>query len=261
MPICTYSTKSGNATIERLVGTAFLISSDGFFITASHVVTEAQAIVEGTASRIGIVGKDDNGKSTKSIVAQLEWYHTAPEPYDITLGHSAYMSETPFRLSDREVSVWQDVATYGYPVSAIGGDISGLRLNLRAQKGYVQRTTAPSDMHIGNHPNGLELSFLVSPGLSGAPIFINHKDHMEVIAVAVASYKTETTEAELVEVLDDGAEYRERILRIEQFGFAHSLAGLKGWKHDGISPFERSSQNRDATGELIGGVAASLPED
>jgi hypothetical protein len=140
----------------------------------------------------------------------------------------AYRPESPLRLAQKTVGVWQEVAALGFPTSTSVKDGEALWMNLRAQRGYIQRTTLPRDMQIGEHPNGLELSFLLGSGMSGAPVF-TIPDQI-VIGVGVGSYRSEEVEDSIVEVSDDGHEFREMRLRIEQHGFAHSMNGLLDWR-------------------------------
>jgi hypothetical protein len=118
-----------------------------------------------------------------------------------------------------------DVMTLGYPESAIGADFRAKVLNLRCRKGYIQRRIRPGDIHVGKHPDGFELSFLVSPGLSGgAPLF--YGGQQKLIGICVASYRSEQIDDSIVEIDNNGHEYRETRLRIEQYGFAHDIRPL-----------------------------------
>lgn len=83
-------------------------------------------------------------------------------------------------------------------------------------------------MTLGVHPPGFELSFLLGRGASGAPIF-TIPDEI-VIGVGVGSFKSEELDDEIVDVLDDGVEYREKRLKLEQFGYAHSMMPLLDWR-------------------------------
>ncbi|WP_287305606.1 trypsin-like peptidase domain-containing protein [Mesorhizobium sp.] len=228
LAVCLFRHDPGKAVLQKLVGTAFVFSKAGHFLTARHVLESAIAEAEKHGWRVGLAIKGDNGKSVDTLMCPLDKFEPAPEPYDVAVGWIDYHPDTPIRLKRQEITFWQRIATMGYPASASVVEGEALWMNMRGLKGYVQRPTLPRDMHIGNHPNGFELSFLLSPGLSGAPIFTVPDEVL--IGIGVSSFKSEVLDAEIVEVSDDGKEYRERQLKIEQFGFAHDIQGLLDWK-------------------------------
>lgn len=136
-----------------------------------------------------------------------------------------------FCLQEREVEVWQDVATYGYPLNALSHDPEELlSLNLRCHKGYIQRLLRSGETYLGNNPASFELSFMLSRGLSGAPLFIHQQPKDIVIGVCVGSVKSETVEHEFLEVDDAGKSYSEKKVSVEQYGLAHDLLPLYQWK-------------------------------
>ena len=216
--------------IHNLYGTAFFINGEGAFLTASHVLKAAQKTVEGNGRQLALVVKGIDGASEKSFLAPIETYEHAPEPYDVSAGRVAARSPTYLRLRPFEIAVWRDVAAFGYPESAIARQFDDLRLNLRALKGYVQRLTRPGDLPLGEHPAGYELSFNISPGLSRAPVFIHEGQTDLLIGVAVSSVRSELIDASITEVNDNGQEYTERRVRIEEYGFAHDIRGLLDWR-------------------------------
>ena len=220
--------------VEKFFGTAFLISNAGHAMTARHVVEKAlHAASETGLAFSALVQQDDGTSPLKAIAAVLE-YEFAPAPFDVAIVRLPYRARTEFRIGKREQNLWRDIATYGYPESAVSHVLSekgfpALKLNMRANKGYIQREIAPNDMAIGDHPNGFELSFLLGPGMSGAPIFISEGPTFVTIGVGVSSIRSETTDFEHTEVDDDGKRFSERKVKIEEYGFAHSLEGLFDW--------------------------------
>ncbi|WP_144223454.1 serine protease [Mesorhizobium amorphae] len=230
LPVCIYEPRPDDVFVHTTIGTSFLINRTGYFLTARHVLDQASAAAANAGHRVGLIGKQDEGVSSKSGVAPLIAWQPAPEPFDIAIGKINYSSPTLITLRPFDVEVWQDVGTLGYPISAHGGTPPSFRVNLRALKGYIQRKTHPEDMRIGRHPDGFELSFNVSPGMSGAPVFVHREDMDMLIGVAVSSFRGETTESEISEVDDNGVRFTERRLRIEEYGFAHDIRGLLNWK-------------------------------
>lgn len=229
IPVCLYEDADGEAHLQKAIGTAFCIGKMGFFLTARHVLEQAFQEARETKKKVGLNIKGQQGRSSDNYVIKLQQYEFAPYPYDIAVGFTEYHPETPIRLGQIDVGVWLDVATAGYPASShVTTDDTALWINMRAHKGYVQRPTIPRDMHVGKHPNGFELSFLLSPGMSGCPIFT--VDDEILIGVGVGSYKSETIEDQIIEVQDNGEKYVEQKVRIEQYGFAHDIRELLDWK-------------------------------
>jgi hypothetical protein len=229
LPVCTFSIKAGEAAIEQAFGTAFLINGLGYFMTAAHVIEQALRASEKSGHTIGLLGKANDGENADNVFLPILWQETAPKPFDVAIGHLPYKAPTLAIFGELKAASWQDVACIGYPTSAITRDI-GVWINVRTLKGYIQRNTAPRDIHFGEHPNGFELSFQVSPGMSGGPVFVMTPSGFHVIGVAVSSFRGVTTEAEYSEVLEDGTVFKETRLRIEEFGLAHDIAGLLDWK-------------------------------
>ena len=160
VPICTYEQIDGAAHVRSSQGTAFFINNCGIFLTAAHVVRDSLKYAERRDEIVGICLKGDNGQTEESFMAEVCHYEFAPEPFDIAIGIVPYFTDSPLRLARKEVSPWQEVATLGYPLSAsVFDDNDGNWMNLRAHRGYVQRSTLPRDMRLGKHPNGIELNF------------------------------------------------------------------------------------------------------
>jgi hypothetical protein len=230
IPVCLYAIEAERATIKELIGTAFFVNGNGVFLTARHVLESAAVNASQKNLLVGLVLKDEGGKSAASVIAGVIQSEFAPEPYDIAIGQVNYQCETLLTLSPLGIEVWQEVATFGYPLHAVSGDPTALRLNIRCHKGYVQRLLQPGDVPIGPNPNGFELSFLLSRGLSGAPLFVHQQPKDIVIGVCVGSFRTELIEDEYLEVLENGASYKEVKLKIEEYGTAHDLRPLYDWR-------------------------------
>lgn len=230
VPVCLFIDEDGVANLRKLIGTAFFIGRGGFYLTARHVLEQAFSEAERDGREVCLVVKNEHGRSDENRVLKIDKYEFAPEPYDVAVGWVGYHPEPPLKVQPFHASVWQDVGALGYPEAASVMEGEALWMNVRGYRGYVQRPTIPRDMKLGNHPNGYELSFLLGPGSSGGPVFTVPDEIL--IGIGVGSYKSEHVEDEFTEVDDDGREYRERRVRIEQFGFAHEIAGLLDWRPD-----------------------------
>jgi hypothetical protein len=232
VPLCTFTFVDDNAYIQSVLGTCFFINGLGDFITARHVLDEAERIHRETGHFFGLIGKAEDGTSASEQYVGVSNIERAPTPFDIVLGHAVSRPPTALQFGSVNVTHWQDVASFGYPATAHGGDPRNKRINIRSYKGYIHRATEPSDMKIGDHPHGFEVSFTASPGMSGAPLFIPNAPKDIVIGVMVSSFRGETIEAEIEEILEDGTVFKESRRRIEEYGFAHDIRPLLDWKPD-----------------------------
>ncbi|WP_137112493.1 serine protease [Rhodobacter sp. SY28-1] len=254
VPICSYTIHEEEADLKKLFGTAFYFGNNGFFLTARHVVDEAQSFADEKGHLVGLVVKADQGRQEQSTIIPLKTYEHAPAPYDITAGKSGYFPPTPLKVANAQVSVWTDVAGLGYPDSAAVIDQQTLWMNVRGYKGHIQRPTVPRDIVIGTHPNGFELSFLTGPGSSGGPIFTLDET---VIGVIVASFRSQQTEDQIVEIQKDGSTYKELRVRVEEFGFAHDIRGLLDWRAEIFEGLTLSEVSALPFGQLPSIQAAS----
>jgi hypothetical protein len=233
VPICTYKVESGRATVLSTIGTAFFIDRNGHFMTAKHVIL-AGDVARKAGVKVGLVVKDDGGKLATSSVAPILSVEDAPEPFDVSIGSAGYKCDVAdLYLSSVLVDVWQDVATYGYPLSAKSGPPESFSANIRCLKGYVQRIIAQDELHAlsGKHPVGYELSFLIGQGASGSPLFYFEGNRSWVIGICVGSYRSEVTEHIISEVKEGGDTFTEKLTKVEQFGIAQAIHPLMlNWK-------------------------------
>lgn len=231
MPICGYIMVDGKAHLTKFFGTSFLIGKMGTLITASHVLIEAENFKQSEKLLIGAVGKGENGQSSESVILPILCWERAPLPYDVAVAKVEYFFPSPFIPSELDAPVWHDVAAFGYPLQIAYLDLGSFDIHLRCQKGYVQRKIAAGELRLaGSNPDAFELSFMLGKGMSGAPLFTNKDGENALIGVCVGSIRSEETEEEYLEVLDNGATYREKKVFVEQFGVAHQISGILDWK-------------------------------
>lgn len=231
MPICGYIEVDGKAHLKQFFGTSFVIGKMGTLITASHVLIAAEKFKQSEKLLIGAVGKGDNGQSSESVILPILCWERAPLPYDVAVAKVEYFFPSTFIPPELDVSEWHDVAAYGYPLQIANLDLGSFDIHLRCQKGYVQRKIAAGELRLaGPNPDAFELSFMLGRGMSGAPLF-TYKDGEDVlIGVCVGSLRSEETDEEYLEVLDNGTTYKEKKIFIEQFGVAHQISGILDWK-------------------------------
>lgn len=233
-PVALYSVQDGEANVKEVMGTSFLIGKRGVFLTARHVMESAQANAKAKDLQYGLVVKGDDGNSPKSFIARPLFIEFAEAPYDIAVGQITYGFASTLTLQSVDVELWKEVATFGYPLNAVSGSPTDLRLNIRGHRGYVQRVLSPGDIPVGTSPAAFELSFLLGRGISGAPLFIHSNPQDIVVGVCVGSIRSELVEDERLEVMDNNSTYLELKLKIEEYGVAHDLRPLHDWRPVGL---------------------------
>ena len=247
VPICSADMVDGSAELRRLLGTAFFVNSAGVFLTAKHVLqATAEAGSPGLMYGLCVKSQDANAADTFALLTNWEF---APAPYDIAIGSVNTKTRAWFsRPEASRVAPWKDIATLGYPETALNTAAGNFNVHPRMLKGYVQRVVDAGEIDlISPHPHCYELSFPVTSGLSGSPLFAPEKGKQQLIGICVGSYSAEVTEYHSTFVDDDGSRYEERSVKIEQIGIAEDIFPLLEWTPetlggqslaDLISPFE-----------------------
>lgn len=224
------------SNIKKVIGSSFYASKDGWILTASHVIKKCnEEIKQKQDMKIGFVVKGEEGSNQQSYISPLENYEFAPDPYDICICKigSHIRDDFFFYRPDVEVAMFQKVATFGYPLNALHNENDIFQVNIRGQKGIVQRIIQENQLTYSN-PISYELDFLISGGSSGSPLFIpNKKDGtLDLIGVCVGSYQSEETDFEHVEIESNGNTFKEKKMKITQFGIAEDLLSLADWHID-----------------------------
>jgi Trypsin-like peptidase domain len=227
-PVCRYA-EGGTITVEQLHGTCFLVGSDGVFLIARHVLEKLFAEIEERGGHAGAFPMQITVGRTESLTVPIIDFVFAPEPFDIAIFKTTYRSSTPFRLFKRDVDVWQDIATMGYPASNANKTSEKYEVQQRAHKGYIQRVVPAGRLHPGTHPDCFELNFSITNGLSGSPLFIHRGEFDEVIGICTHSHESRIVLHSHLDVKDGTAEFSEVLSRVEEFGIAHDLRPLFDW--------------------------------
>jgi len=228
VPFCSFNVRNEKCFINKLYGTAFFISSEGYFLTARHVIENALSELSDKDTYIGLCVK---GKNLENRMASLLHYEYAPDNIDVAIGKIDYKTLNEFMILDAEISIWQDVATLGYPENALLNTDSGsLFIKTRAHKGYIQRIIDPNEIsNLGNHKRLFELNFSITTGLSGSPLFTNHKEKLRLIGICTGSYSSEIVEFYREEIEENGTPFKEKRVKVEQFGIAQNIHDLLKW--------------------------------
>jgi hypothetical protein len=232
VPICRSEIADGQATLRKLEGTAFFINGDGIYLTAAHVLKSIVAQPAESEVHYGLVVKPIDEPSD-SLFAPLGKYEFAPAPFDIGIGAIVFRSRSWFHAySGQKIEGWRDIATLGYPETALNSHPTDFNIHLRMLKGFIQRPIAADELPIHRpHPNCFELNFAVTAGLSGAPLFIAAgANRQELIGVCTSSYSAEIVDYSELTVEEDGKVLKEKSVKAEQYGIAHSIADLLDWE-------------------------------
>ncbi len=234
-PLVRFKVKDGIAIVERCYGTGFIVEGPlspyggSTIITAAHVVRAGVKDSKVFGDEFGIVGKADDGFSSKDIVARIFLVEGAPDGSDVALCLSNYKTKSPLRMEFEDVDVWKDVATLGYPAEAVIGEIGNLRLNIRAQKGYVQRVLSQGDVFHYPELRGYETNLLLAEGMSGGPLFVHGTEFDKVVGVNIASVQSEALVSERVERDEAGRTQKETVMSLNRYGVAERVSHLKNW--------------------------------
>jgi hypothetical protein len=231
VPLCVFSHDGQRAHPKSFCGTAFFVNQHGCFLTAGHALARALKDVHelGPNHFVGLFVKDGESREKHQASPVLR-HDLAPKPADVAVGVAACAVETPLRLKSTAVNVWQEVAALGYPENALNREESAFWFSIRGHRGYVQRELTPDHFGLPGHPSAFELSFPITAGLSGAPVFINRGRFDIVVGVCVGSHSSRILQYSHEEVTEGGHGLREIHHRIEEYGIAHDLRPLLGWK-------------------------------
>lgn len=228
VPVCRFSETSGSALICEFFGTAFFINGNGVFLTASHVMSAAYQSIEVSGGFIGLCIRPADGSG--NVASRVTSIDEAKPPYDICIGTVDANFPTSLTLGNSPVTVWQEVASYGYPATAQNRTAGEFWMYGRGFRGYVHRLVAVGQMPGATHPDAFETSFPMPQGLSGSPLFVRGPEKNSVIGICVGVNRGESTEFLLEELQANGELITERRVRIEEYGIAHDLRPLLDWQ-------------------------------
>lgn len=228
VPVCRFDKSSGNALIRGFYGTAFFVGRGGIFLTASHVMEEATQAVGEKGGFMGLCVRSP--AISGNVACPITSVEAAAAPYDISVGTIDAEFPSLLTLGDVSAGVWQEVASYGYPSTAQNLSSSEFWMYGRGFRGYLHRQVKPGQLPGNPHPDGFETSFSMPQGLSGGPLFVRGPKSDVAIGVCVGVNRGETTEYMFEEVQANGQTLKEKRVRIEEYGLAHDLRPLLGWR-------------------------------
>ena len=215
------------------LGTCFIFRNSDTMLTADHVVNEYEP-AELTVSLPG-----SRARLSTFLVLNVESHPTAdlavlticpPDERDITWAIHELFNDYSYGL---------DVTTYGYPQQTLKGVMEPAP---RLFQGYVQRFFNHSS-HLGYKYLAAELNFSCPGGLSGS-LLINSKFHGRLYGIVTENIKTSTELESVLEVSDDGREYKESFHNIINFGVAIWLPAVSEWIDSVIPPLNQEEITR-----------------
>jgi len=140
-------------------GTGFLISSNGYILTNSHVIEGARSI-----TIKGIGGDFSNSHDAKLVIED--------KPNDLALLKIESKIDTtlPYPIRFKGVETGEDAFVLGYPlISAMGEEIKLTKGIVSSKSGYQGSTSS------------YQISAQVQPGNSGSPVFDNNGNLIGVV--------------------------------------------------------------------------------
>ena len=157
IPICSAERFKGSVSLRQLLGTAFFINSAGVFLTAKHVLQQVDKDTSGAVD-YGLCVKSQDATAA-DMFAPLKRWEGAPEPYDVAIGIVDARSRAWFsRPGESPATPWKDVATLGYPETALNTSAGNFNVQPRNVEGIHTKTcrcgrdrlnrTAPSVLRV-----------------------------------------------------------------------------------------------------------------
>jgi Trypsin-like peptidase domain len=181
-PLCTIANPDDEAPwrFDRFLGTAFVIGDRGYALTAAHVIPQS------AVARIAGVFVTGEGRWWAARVIEHETHPTE----DVSL---LRLAGAPWKSFFRLSNTWEGASAkyqmWGYPedvaqeLGAEGRVVD--RPDLVYAEGYVRRRLAAHAIPTTRGAEFFEVSELVGPGCSGAPLYINRRPFWDVIGIYV----------------------------------------------------------------------------
>ncbi|EHK9000900.1 trypsin-like peptidase domain-containing protein [Vibrio vulnificus] len=217
-----------DAKMVAFLGTGFLVGSEGYALTASHVVDVA------VASNQAIVGLFVDEKTNKWQMVNADRVDTHPTE-DVTLlkMRSEKWYQTDVRVTFEMQFASFEYLLFGYPNANLYEDVDAKdatgavlgRPDLIYSNGHIRRRTSFSLPGIKGKQL-YELSEPVGAGCSGSPIFRSKNKIWEVVGIYIA----DKTEHVAYEAYDKDLNWTIHTLEVAgSLSYAVRMDALKDW--------------------------------
>jgi len=143
------------ALVRRPIGTCFMISANGYFLTSKHLVANKNIFVA-------------QHRETQQTFEVKTVYRDSLLDFAILKCHekvSENFKAVPFKFYKTELELGEEVFTLGYPKE----DIVYTKGDVSSETGYMSDS------------NFVEISLPANPGFSGAPLFTENGDLAGII--------------------------------------------------------------------------------
>ena len=224
-------------SVGRLMGTAFYINDDGFFLTVGHVLRAAIDGAKQDYEHPSLLRRQKNTGEYK--VGILDRYEFSPKPHDIAIGKIHGETKSYYELANPGTDlVWKNVHAIGYPDSTFI-EVKGSKIiSPRKLTGQVTRFLMEDEPRFDCANSDFELSYRIPYKMSGSPLFIFDTSADEVlndkfislIGICVGNLESEILAHESIEIDDKDGLHKERRLKIEEYGIAHNLWEIRDWE-------------------------------
>ena len=229
-PICEFKLDEVDSSRKttHFHGTGFFIGTEGYFLSAKHVINSQDFNRSSATISYGIVlERDDNDRRQRFAkdIRQLE-EHTK---YDIVIGKVDHSPSLLFNSIENAYG-WSDVLCFGFPETKKKDYANKYTLRPQFLKGHIVAQLKEEDLPDLNIPPSYELSFPIPKGVSGGPVFI--AGQKVLLGVALMSHDSVLSRYEDTEIINDTEKYVEKVVTVTQFGIAANLFEIRDWKPD-----------------------------
>ncbi|MEA3221734.1 MAG: serine protease [Thermodesulfobacteriota bacterium] len=227
-PICEFKLKEDG--LRRITthfhGTGFFIGTEGYFLSAKHVINNQDLNNCSSTVSYGVVLERNDNDRRPRFARDIK-YVEEHEKYDIVLGKVDY-NPSPLFNSIGNAYGWTDVLCFGYPETKSRKNEDMYTLCPQFLKGYVIGRLQEEDLPKLSIPPAYELSFPIPKGVSGGPVFV--EGQKTLLGIALISHDSVLSRYEDTEFISNSEKYTEKVVTVTQFGIAANLYKIRDWK-------------------------------
>jgi hypothetical protein len=236
-PIVKVKNENGEKTIIKFHGTGFFIGTNGYFLSARHVVSVEDINSLNQEEEIGIYVRPPQEFFTGTLVFYpIMYIENEPNNLDASISKINANPNKGLTINNgSEVYGWTDLYTFGYPDSIVTNYIeTEYKFNFTPiyLKGYVVKKLKKGE-RIGPilAPPGYCISYPIPLGISGSPVFtIDNNTVSSLVGLCLGSYDSSTSVWENSEFESPTKFFKEKVVKVVEYGIVLSIIALKNWK-------------------------------